>query len=214
MKVILREEVGTLGNAGDLVTVKDGYARNYLLPRQLAVRADERNVKELEHTKRAMLARRSKLEEVAKSSASAIEGVGRVVVTRACGPEGKLFGSVTSRDIVAAFNDRGIEIKKRWVALQEPLKALGDFDVDIKVGQGIVAGVKVCVEPDEASAASIAEFAAEQAAQAVIAAAEEKKAGRRKAAEAAAAADEPAAAEEAEAGEAPAAEDSGSADEE
>ena len=91
MKVILREEVRALGNAGDLVTVKDGYARNYLLPRNLAVRADERNVKQLEHTKRAMLARRSKLEEAARGVAKHVEEVGRVVVTRACGPEGKLI---------------------------------------------------------------------------------------------------------------------------
>ena len=164
MKVILREEVGTLGNAGDMVTVKDGYARNYLLPRKLAVRADGRNVKQLEHTKRAMLARRTKLEEAARGVATRIEGIGRVVVTRACGPEGKLFGSVTSRDIVAAFSERDIVIEKRWLVLQEPFKALGDFDLPIRVGQGVDCSVKVSVEPDEASAAAIAAFAAQQAA--------------------------------------------------
>ena len=162
MKIILKEEVGRLGNAGDLVTVKDGYARNYLLPRNLAVRADQRNVKQFEHTKRALLARRSKLEESAKKSATVIEEVGRVVVTRSCGPEGKLFGSVTSKDIVAAFAERNIEVAKRWIGLQEPLKSLGDFDVEIKVGQGISATVKVSVEPDEIGAAAIAEFAAKQ----------------------------------------------------
>jgi large subunit ribosomal protein L9 len=164
MKVILREEVGTLGNAGDLVTVKDGYARNYLLPRNLAVRADQRNVKQREHTQRAMLARRSKLEESAQAAAKVIEEVGRVVVTRACGPEGKLFGSVNSRDIVAAFADRDIAVEKRWIILQEPYKALGDFDLEIRVGQGISASVKVSVEPDESSAAAITAFAAEKAA--------------------------------------------------
>jgi large subunit ribosomal protein L9 len=160
MKVILREEVGTLGNAGDLITVKDGYARNYLLPRNLAVRADQRNVKQLEHTQRAMLARRTKLEASAKAAAKVIEEVGRVVVTRSCGPEGKLFGSVTTRDIVAAFAEREISIEKRWLILQEPYKALGDFDLDIRVGQGIISTVKVSVEPDEASAAAITAFAA------------------------------------------------------
>ncbi len=169
MKIILREEVGTLGNAGDLITVKDGYARNYLLPRKLAVRADQRNVKQLEHTKRAMLARRGKLEASAKAAAKVIEEVGRVVVTRSCGPEGKLFGSVTSRDIVAAFAERDITIEKRRLSLQEPYKALGDYDLTIRVGQGITSTVKVSVEPDEASAAAITAFAAAAADAAAVA---------------------------------------------
>ena len=160
MRVILREEVDTLGNAGDIVTVKDGYARNYLLPRQLAVRADERNVGQLEHVKRAMMSRRGRLEEASRKSAKAIEEVGRVVVTRSCGAEGKLFGSVTTRDVAAAFSERGLELDRRSVALGEPLKQLGDFDVVIKLGQGVTATVKVSVEPDEASAELIAKAAA------------------------------------------------------
>jgi len=175
MKVILREEVRALGNAGDLVTVKDGYARNYLLPRNLAVRADERNVKQLEHTKRAMLARRSKLEEAARGVAKHVEEVGRVVVTRACGPEGKLFGSVSSRDIVSAFAERDITIERRWVMLHEPFRALGDYDLEIRVGQGVSTNVKVSVEPDESSASAISAHAAELAAAA--AAAEEEDTG-------------------------------------
>jgi len=189
MKVILREEVGTLGNAGDLITVKDGYARNYLLPRSLAVRADQRNVKQLEHTQRAMLARRGKLEASAKEVAKVIEDVGRVVVTRACGPEGKLFGSVTRRDIVAAFTDRDIVIEKRWLLLQEPFKALGDFDLEIRVGQGVTTMVKVSVEPDEASAAAITAFSA-AAAEAAVAAVEAEKAAEAAATPSAAVVDE------------------------
>ena len=169
MKVILREEVGILGNAGDLITVKDGYARNYLLPRSLAVRADQRNVKQLEHTKRAMLSRRGKLEASAKAAAKVIEEVGRVVVTRSCGPEGKLFGSVSSRDIVAAFAERDIIVEKRRLILQEPYKALGDYDLTIRVGQGITCTVKVSVEPDEASAAAITSFAAAAASVSAVA---------------------------------------------
>jgi large subunit ribosomal protein L9 len=163
MRVILREEVDNLGNAGDMVSVKDGFARNFLLPRGLAVRADERNVKALRHTQRAMEARRSKLEDEAKGSMKAIEDVGRVVVTKTCGAEGKLFGSVTSADIAAAFGARNIEISKRQVLLTEPLKSLGDFDVEIKLGQGMRAGIKVSVEPDAASAELIAKAAADKA---------------------------------------------------
>ena len=183
MKVILKEEVGTLGNAGDLVTVKDGYARNFLLPRNLAVRADERNVKQLEHTKRAMLARRAKLEEAARGIAKELDAVGRIVVTRSCGPEGKLFGSVTIRDIIAAFGERNINLEKRWVRLQEPYKSLGDYDLELRVGQGVVASIKVSVEPDEASAAAIAAHAAELAASAA-AATEDDEAGAGEVAEA------------------------------
>lgn len=163
MRVILREEVDNLGNAGDLVSVKDGFARNFLLPRGLAVRADERNVKQLQHTQRAMEARRSRLEADARQGQKAIEDVGRVVVTKSCGAEGKLFGSVTSADIASGFAGRGIEVTKRQVLLSEPLKQLGDFDVEIKLGQGLRATVKVSVEPDAASAELMAKAAAEKA---------------------------------------------------
>lgn len=160
MKVILREEVESLGNAGDVVTVKDGYASNYLLPRKLAVRADERSVKQHDHVRRAMLTRRTRLQATARKQAKTVEEVGRVVVTRACGVEGKLFGSVTTRDIAAAFAERGIELDRRAVQLSDSLKQLGDFDVSVKLGQGVSATVKVSVEPDEASAELIAQAAA------------------------------------------------------
>jgi large subunit ribosomal protein L9 len=160
MKVILREEVEALGNAGDIVNVKDGYARNFLLPRQMAMRADERNTKQLEHVKRAMLLRRSRLEDAAKGRSKVLEDLGRVVFVRSCSGERKLFGSVTSRDIAGALAERGIEVDRRRIQLGEPLKALGDFDVNIKLGQGVVAPIKVSIEPDEASAELIAQAVA------------------------------------------------------
>jgi large subunit ribosomal protein L9 len=159
MKVILREEVDNLGNAGDLVNVKPGFARNYLLPRQLAVRADEGNVKALEHQKRAMEARRKKLAAAAGQLQKQVEGVGRVVATRACGTDGRLFGSVTTADIAQMLAGKGVTVDKRHISLQEPLKHLGDFDVTLKLGQGTTATVKVSVEPDSASAEAIAEAA-------------------------------------------------------
>lgn len=164
MKVILREEVEALGNAGDVVSVKDGYARNFLLPRQLAVRADERNVNQQEHVKRAMLARRGRLEAAARKMEQQVRDIGRVVVTRSCGADGRLFGSVTTRDVAAAFAERSLTLDRRCVQLHEPLKQLGDFDVEIRLGQGVVATIKVSVEPDEASAELIAQAAAVAAA--------------------------------------------------
>jgi large subunit ribosomal protein L9 len=164
MKVILREEVENLGNAGDLVNVKPGYARNFLFPRQLAIRADERNVKALEHSRKVMERRRDKLAAEAGAAAKTVEAIGRVVVTKACGPEGKLFGSVTTAEIAGLLTERGVAIERRQIDLAEPLKALGDYDVGVKLGQGVLATVKVSVEPDAASMELIAKAAAEAAA--------------------------------------------------
>ena len=100
-------------------------------------------------------------------------------MTRSCGPEGKLFGSVTIRDIIAAFGERNINLEKRWVRLQEPYKSLGDYDLELRVGQGVVASIKVSVEPDERAAAIIA-HAAEQAVAAAAAEDDEAGAGRRR----------------------------------
>ena len=164
MKVILREEVDTLGNAGDIVTVKDGYARNFLLPRGLAMRADERNVSAMKHVKRAMLVRRGRLAEAATEASKELEELGRIVFTRACSGERKLFGSVTNRDVAAELAERGLVVDRRNVQLSEPLKSLGDFDVSIKLGQGVTAMIKVSVEPDADSSALIAQAAAAAAA--------------------------------------------------
>ena len=163
MNVILREEVDNLGNAGEVVTVKGGYARNYLLPRGLAVRADPRNVKAFEHQKRAMEARRSQLETLAREGAEAMERIGRVVVNRTCGPDGKLYGSVTSKDVTEALVARGVEVERRQVMLGGALKELGDYDVEVKLGQGIRATVKVSVEPDAASAEAMAKASVQAA---------------------------------------------------
>jgi len=161
MKVILREEVDALGNAGDVVNVKDGYARNFLLPRQLAVRADARNTKQLGHVQRAMLSRRSRLEDAAKSQSKELEELARVVFVRNCSGERKLFGSVTTRDIAAALLEQNVEVDRRRIVMHDAIKTLGDFDVSIRLGQGVIAGIKVSVEPDEASAELIARVAAQ-----------------------------------------------------
>lgn len=170
MKVILREEVDNLGNAGDLVQVRAGYARNFLFPRSLAVRADENNLAQLEHQKRVMEARRKRLEVAAKGLAGAIEKVGRIVIVRACGADKKLFGSVTAQDVANAVVLGGAAVEKKAIELSEPIKGLGDFEVSVKAGQGIKVIVKVSVEPDPASADLIARSEAAAAAAAAEAA--------------------------------------------
>jgi len=156
MKVILKEEIDNLGNAGDLVMVKDGYARNYLIPRQLAIRADTRNLKELQHHQRALERRRTKLKEAAIELEKQFEGVGPIVEIRACGPDGKLFGSVTSKDLAGVLNEREVTVDKRQISLTDPIKRLGDYEVTVKLGQGHTATLQVSVKPDEASAKAIA----------------------------------------------------------
>jgi len=163
MEVILSEEVDKLGNAGDVVNVKPGYARNFLLPRGLAVRADKRNVKAFEHQRRALEARRTKLEAVAREVAKGVEKVGRVVVNRACGVDGKLYGSVTNKDVAEAMAEKGVELSRRQILLGGALKELGDFDVEVKLGQGVKVALKVSVEPDSASAEAMAKASLEAA---------------------------------------------------
>jgi large subunit ribosomal protein L9 len=185
MKVILKEEIDNLGNAGDLVMVKDGYARNYLIPRQLAIRADQRNVKELEHHQRALERRRVKLKADAIELERQVSGVGRIVKIRACGPDGKLFGSVTSKELSETLAELGVTIDKRQIVLNDPIKTLGDRDVVVKLGQGHSSVLQVTVEPDEASAEGISIAAAEAAVEKAAAEKAAAAAERRAAAEAA-----------------------------
>ncbi len=144
MKVILTENVDGLGKIGDMVKVKPGYARNYLVPRSLALEASTRNVKELEHQKRQMGRKLEKLTKEAELFKAKIEKVSCVLAHRA-GEEGKLFGSVTSMEIGAKLAEAGIEIDRKKIQLDEPIKALGDYQVPVKLPAGVVAEVKVSV---------------------------------------------------------------------
>jgi len=146
--VILRENVDGLGTIGDVVTVKAGYARNYLLPQGLASVADSRNVKELEHQKR-QLAR--KLEKVTKDAEGVKARIEKVTCefTQRAGEEGKLFGSVTSMDLEAKLQEAGIEIPRKKIQLGEPIKSLGEHIVPVKLDAGVVAELKVVVTAEE-----------------------------------------------------------------
>lgn len=154
MKVILKEDVDHLGRMGDLVDVADGYARNFLLPRQKAAVATTKNVKVLEHEKR-VIADRMKKEKMGAEEVAKKIGALSIIIPAQVGEEGKLFGSVSSKDIVEAIAAQGMEVDKRKVLLEKPIKELGVFQVPIKIHHDVTAQVKVEVvkaetEPTEA----------------------------------------------------------------
>lgn len=144
MNIILTENVEGLGKIGDLVKVKPGYARNFLVPRGLALEANPRNVKELEHQKRQLERKMQKLTQEAEVLKQRIEALSCVFSHRA-GEEGKLFGSVTSMEIAEKLAASGIEIERKKIQLDEPIKALGEYEVPVKLQAGVTATVKVSV---------------------------------------------------------------------
>ncbi len=147
MKVILREDVDKLGTAGEIVKVADGYGRNFLIPKQLAVPADLRNVRTLEHDKRAIEARAKKARKAAESLAEKVAAVSLTLPARA-GEEGKLFGAITSRDIAVALEKAGVPVDRKLVQLAEPIKQLGDYKVKVRLGADIVPEISVSVVPE------------------------------------------------------------------
>jgi len=149
MEIILREDVSNLGRRGDVVTVKDGYGRNYLLPKKLAVPLTEGNKKVLEQQKVAGLKREAK----EKSEADQLGGMiaqQRIVIERKAGEGGTLFGSVTTLDIADALHKAGYEIERRRIHLDEPIKQLGEFAVPVRLHREVTANVTVQVvqEPE------------------------------------------------------------------
>ncbi len=146
MQVILREEVANLGTIGDVVRVKPGYARNYLLPRGLAIEASTRNLKELEHQKRVVADRRLRAQKTAGAVAEKLAAVTLPFTLRA-GEDGKLFGSVTNQDIHRVLEERGFTIERRRILLDEPIKTIGEHKVAIHIGPDTRANVTVTVAP-------------------------------------------------------------------
>ncbi len=144
MDIILMENVKGLGNIGDVVSVKPGYSRNYLIPKGLAVEASQRNLKELEHHRRQLAHKAEKLSKEAADIKKRIEALKCVFSLRAS-EEGKLFGSVTSMEIESAMAEQGVEIDRRKIQLDKPIKTLGEHEVDIKLNAGVNATLKVKV---------------------------------------------------------------------
>ena len=147
MQIILQEDIDKLGHRGDVVTVKPGYARNYLLPRSLAIEATAGNMKALERI-RTSLAKKTATElEAAKKQAELLTGVS-LTFKRKTGENDQMFGSVTSGDIAEGLAAQGFKIDKRQVQLAEPIKTIAEHDVTIKVFRDVVAHIRAIVEKE------------------------------------------------------------------
>lgn len=144
MQVILRDKIDNLGNAGDIVDVKPGYGRNYLIPRGLAYEASQANVRRMEAERAAQSRRDAETLNEARQRATAIEGVSLTFHARA-GQEGKLFGSITSADIAEKMAEQGVEIDRRAIELDEPIKALGVTSVPVRLHPQVRPEIKVWV---------------------------------------------------------------------
>ena len=166
MEVILKEDVANLGHRGDVVKVADGYGRNFLLPRKLALQATLANKAVIEQMKEAA-ARRSATEKVqAQELVAKLEPL-TLSFTRKSGENGQLFGSVTSSDIAGELAAKGFDIDRRKIQLNEPLKALGNFDVAIKLHREVTARLKVKVLGEAMEEATASEPAVETPQEAV-----------------------------------------------
>ena len=146
-EVILREDVPNLGHIGDVVRVRPGYARNYLLPRGLAVDASHRNLSMLEHEKKVLGAKADRQRQAAEGIKSKLDGLTLTVRSRA-GESGRLFGSVTNLDIERLLGERGFTIDRRRILLADPIKDLGTHAVPVQIGGGVRATIQVVVEAD------------------------------------------------------------------
>jgi large subunit ribosomal protein L9 len=144
MKIILLEDVATLGRRGEVRDVADGYARNYLLPHKLALNATAANLKNLEGIKARQESQAAKTLAQAQAQAQVIEGL-HLAVSRQASDEDRLFGSVGRNDIAAFLTENGVEVERRRIGLDEPLKTLGEFAVPIRLHPEVTAQLKVSV---------------------------------------------------------------------
>ncbi|HSP79622.1 MAG TPA: 50S ribosomal protein L9 [Myxococcaceae bacterium] len=147
MKVILREDVEHLGRSGELVTVKDGYGRNFLIPYKKAVPATEQNMRQLEHERAVIAARNAKLKGAAEEQARKIGAV-QVTIRRKVGEQDKLYGSVTALDIAEALAAQDVQVDRRHIHLPEPIKAVGLYEVELRLHRDVTAKIKVEVVPE------------------------------------------------------------------
>jgi len=148
MQIILQEDVEKLGHRGDVVTVKPGYARNFLLPRKLGIEATSGNMKALERIRTALAKKTATELEAAQKQAELLNGVA-LRFTRKTGENDQMFGSVTTADVAEGLEAQGFKIDKRQVQLAEPIKVIGERDVTVKVFRDVTASVKVAVSKEE-----------------------------------------------------------------
>jgi len=153
MEVILREHVDNLGKRGEVVKVADGYARNYLLPRKLALVANDGNKQVIERERSKFEAKEAEERKVAEAIAARMGDL-EIEIARRVGEHEVLFGSVTTSDIAAALGAKGFEVDRRKLQLQEPIKKLGAFDIPLRLHREVVATVKVKVVAEGADTKS------------------------------------------------------------
>ena len=151
VSLILKEEVPGLGDPGELVKVKVGFARNFLLPQGKAVLATDSRVRELEHTKRLVSEKLAKELKDLQAVRDRLQSLDLEVVAKA-GEEGKLFGSVTSANIADLLIEKGFEIDRRKILLSEPIKEVGEHTVSLRLRKDVVAELKLKVSPEQATA--------------------------------------------------------------
>ena len=147
MKIILREDVEKLGKAGEIIKVKDGFGRNYLIPQKLAVLANVRNMKTLDHDRRTIETRAKKTKKTAEATAATLSAVSLTIPAKA-GEEGKLFGAITSRDIAEALGKAGVTVDRKAIQLADPIKQVGDYKVKIRVAADVFPEISVSVVPE------------------------------------------------------------------
>ena len=150
MEVILKEDVAKLGSRGDVVKVAEGYGRNFLLPRKLAIEANEGNKAVIAQMKAAAVRRSANEKAQAEELAKQFEGVS-VTFTRKSGEHDQLFGSVTSGDLAEGLQKKGFNVDRRKIQLHEPLKTLGEFTVPVKLHKDVTAHLKVVIEKEAAT---------------------------------------------------------------
>jgi large subunit ribosomal protein L9 len=148
MEVILKEDIANVGKIGEVVRVRDGYARNYLLPRGLVLVANKKNLKTFEHQKKLVADQKQKITREAKSVGEAVTAVSLVIRMRV-GEEGRLFGSVTNIQIEKALKAQGLTVDRRKIQLEEPIKAVGDYEVPIRMTADLTVPLKVSVIAEE-----------------------------------------------------------------
>ena len=151
LQVVLREDVHNLGKTGELVRVKPGYARNYLLPRGLAALATRGNIEQIEHEQKAAVARAVKMKASAEAEAGKLAGV-TVTITKQVGEGDKLYGSVTTKDVADELKKQGVVVDRKKIQIIKPIKALGDHEVHVKLGPQVAATLKVVVVKSEEEA--------------------------------------------------------------
>jgi large subunit ribosomal protein L9 len=147
MKVILQKDIHNLGDAGDVKTVADGYARNFLLPKKLVIPYNESSKKAIDHQNQVIKVKKEKRRKESEKTAQAFNGLA-ITIKAKVGEEDKLFGSITTLDIAKKLKEAGFDIDKRRIHLDEQIKTLGEHTVGIKLEEGLTAQVKVIVEKE------------------------------------------------------------------